>query len=374
MSKILRLIKSRIQTYFKLLIFIGSFLSFSLSFAQKSIISDLYFPPNSSSEWEKMSLIEAGFDQENIGEFLAWISTTNTRSFIVLKDGKLVIEEHWGNKLTGMGAMNQESFWYWASAGKTLTAALIGIAEQEKILKLNHSSQKYLGKGWTAMSNSQERKIKIIHHLSMTTGLDHQVSNPNSTVSDDLKFKAKPGTRWSYHNAPYTILDRVLESASEMSFADYFKSKIGDPIGMQGFWQKNGRNNVFYSTPRSMARFGLFLLAKGNWNGVQIGSADFFDSMTTPSQNLNSSYGYLTWLNGQNSYMLPGIQQGFEGPLVPSAPSDMYQAMGLNGQFLMVIPSKNLVIIRMGSSPNSTEIPFTLIQDMWDRLAPLILD
>ncbi|WP_297335276.1 serine hydrolase domain-containing protein [Algoriphagus sp.] len=365
---------SRYPSYFIALIFIGAFLSHSLSLAQEVAKTDLYFPPNSSSEWEKMSLTEAGFDQENSGEFLDWLSTTNTRSFIVIKDGKLVIEEYWGNKLTGMGAMDQESFWYWASAGKTITAAMIGIAEQEKILKLNHSSQKYLGKGWTAMTHSQERKIKIIHHLSMTTGLDDQVANPTSTVSEDLRFKAKPGIRWSYHNAPYIILDRVLESASEMSFADYFKSKIGDPLGMQGFWQKNGRNTVFYSTPRSMARFGLFLLAKGNWNGVQIGSADFFNSMIEPSQNLNPSYGYLTWLNGQNSYLLPGLQRAFEGSLVPSAPSDMYQAMGLNGQFLMVIPSKNMVIIRMGSSPNSSEIPFTLIREIWDRMAPLLLD
>lgn len=358
----------------KALIFVGAFLSFSWSFAQENSNAELYFPPNNSSEWEKISLQEAGFDQEKMGEFLSWLSTTNTRSFLILKEGKLVIEEYWGNKLTGMAPMDEESFWYWASAGKTLTAALIGIAEHEKLLKLSHRSQKYLGKGWTALSNSQEKKIRLIHHLSMTTGLDDEVDNPNSTSQEDLRFKADPGTRWSYHNAPYTILDQVVASATGMSFPDYYSSKIGDPIGMRGFWQKSGRSNVFYSTPRSMARFGLFLLAKGNWNGVQIGSREFVEAMTTPSQNLNESYGYLTWLNGQKSVMLPGSQRVFDGGLVPSAPSDMYQAMGKNGQFFMVIPSKNLVIVRMGSSPDSTEIPFTLIREIWNRLGPILIN
>lgn len=357
---------------FKTLIFAGLYCASFISFAQNSQSSGLYFPPTDAADWEKMSLKEAGLDQEGMGQFLEWVSGTNTRAFIILKDGKLVVEEYWGNKLTGLGPMNEESFWYWASAGKTLTATLIGIAENEKLLKIKDRTQKYLGKGWTSMKNADEKKIRIRNHLTMTTGLDEQVANPNSIDPKDFQFKAKAGSRWSYHNGPYTVLEQVLASASGMSFQDFYEEKIGEPIGMKGFWQKSGQNNVFYSTPRSMARFGLLMLAEGQWEEKQIYSGDFFQTLSNASQDLNPSYGYLTWLNGKSFYKLPRTDREFDGPLIPAAPEDMYQAMGLNGQFLMVIPSKNLVIVRMGTGPDSAEIPFLLIRQLWDRLGPLL--
>lgn len=70
-----------------------------------------------------------------LAELLAWLPTQDTRAFIILKDGKLFVEEYWGENLTGLGQMNRDSFWYWASAGKTLTATLVGIAEEQKLLK-----------------------------------------------------------------------------------------------------------------------------------------------------------------------------------------------------------------------------------------------
>ena len=76
--------------------------------------------------------------------------------------------------------------------------------------------------------------------------------------------------------------------------------------------------------------------------------------MTHSSQNLNESYGYLTWLNGQSSFMLPQTQFVFPGSINPDAPSDMYAAMGKNGQVLNVVPSDNLIWIRMGDAPGGS--------------------
>ena len=113
-------------------------------------------------------------------------------------------------------------------------------------------------------------------------------------------------------------------------------------------------------------------MAKGHWDGHTIWSGDYFEKMTQSSQNLNMSYGYLTWLNGKGSYMVPGSQAVFPGSLIPQAPTDMYQAMGKNGQFLMVIPSENLVILRMGSSGGDALVPFLLMRDIWQRLNQVI--
>ncbi|MEP1086184.1 serine hydrolase domain-containing protein [Algoriphagus sp.] len=332
----------------------------------------LYFPPNESEEWKKQPLHELGWDGVKMAEFLAWLPTQDTRAFIILKDGKIVVEEYWGSKLTGVGEMDQSSYWYWASAGKTLTATLVGIAENQNLLKTSDRTQKYLGEGWTSLTSKQERAIRLNHQLTMTTGLDDRVASPDAISPGSLTFLAEPGKRWAYHNAPYTLLEDVIKNASGMSFQNYFQDNLGEKIGMKGFWQKTGANNVFYSNARSMARFGLLLLAKGNWNGEKIWSGDFFDELSQSSQNLNRSYGYLTWLNGKSSYMIPQSQTIFPGMFVPNAPEDMYQALGKNGQMLMVIPSEGLVIVRMGGAGEGSQIPFLLIRDSWERLKPVI--
>ncbi|SEG10137.1 serine hydrolase domain-containing protein [Algoriphagus boritolerans] len=340
--------------------------------AKSSANTGLYFPPNESSIWEKLPLAELGWDQNALAEMLAWLPTQDTRAFLILKDGKIVVEEYWGSKLTGVGEMDQNSYWYWASAGKTLTAAMVGLAQQEKLLSINDRTQKFLGPGWTSMPAKQERKIRLKHHLTLTTGIDDKVSNLDDFSPSNFKYHSKPGTKWSYHNATYTMLVQVLVNASGMDFQTYFKEKLGNKIGMKGFWQKSGLNTVFYSDARSFARFGLLLLGKGKWDGNQIWSGDYFDEMTESSQNSNPSYGYLTWLNGKSSYLLPELKSPISGSLIPQAPADMYQAMGKNGQILMVIPSQNLVIIRMGGAPGELPVPAFLVRQLWERLSKVM--
>jgi CubicO group peptidase (beta-lactamase class C family) len=343
--------------------------------AQKTapkLSSSFYFPPSDSPVWDKTPLAELGWNQSALAELLAWLPTQDTRAFIIVKDGKIVIEEYWGSKLTGVGEMDQNSYWYWASAGKTLTAAMVGLAASDKVLSLNDRTQEYLGKGWTSMPDKQEREIRLLHHLTMTTGIDDKVANLDDTTPETLRYLAKPGTRWSYHNATYTLLEKVVEKATGKSYQAFFEEKIGSKIGMKGFWQKTGPNNVFYSDARSFARFGLLMLANGNWNGTQIWTGDFFEKMHQTSQSINLSYGYLTWLNGKSTFKIPGSQQVIAGPMIPQAPADMYQAMGKNGQFLMVIPSENLVIVRMGTSSGDSLVPFALMREIWQRLGPVI--
>jgi CubicO group peptidase (beta-lactamase class C family) len=357
----------------KILGFFGwVFLIFSCAEAQKPQNQNLYFPPNGSTDWETQPVNELGWDAVKLVELLAWLPTQDTRAFIVLKDGKIVVEEYWEENLTGLGEMNQDSFWYWASAGKTLTAALVGIAEEQKLLKISDRTQEYLGEGWTSMSNIQEQEIKIIHQLTMTTGLNDQNVDLDNTSPESLTYLAEPGQRWSYHNAPYTLLEKVVENASGKSYQTYFEEQIGKRIGMSGFWQKSGFNNVFFSNARSFARFGLLLQAKGNWNGDKIWSSNYFDALSESSTDINRAYGYLTWLNGKSSYMLPQSQTVFPGMLIPQGPADMYQAMGKNGQFLMVVPSQGLVIVRMGGSADNLPVPFLLIREIWERLNPVL--
>jgi hypothetical protein len=122
-----------------------------------------------------------------------------------------------------------------------------------------------------------------------------------------------------------------------------------------------------------MARFGLLLLNKGKWDGTDLlKDSSYFKAMTTSSQSINNSYGYLTWLNGKSSFMLPSTQIVFNGFLCPDAPSDMYAALGKNGQIINVVPSQNLVFIRMGNMWTTSNVPNEFNNDIWKRLKLVI--
>jgi len=331
----------------------------------------LYFPPN-AGVWETTTPASLGWNEAAITDLGSYLNSTNTRAFIVLKNGKIVIEQYAGTQLTS-GAFTASSTWYWASAGKTLTAAAVGIANANGKINLDAKSSAYLGTGWTSLTADQENKITVRNQLTMTTGLDDYsggaTGDADCTVPSCLVYKADAGTRWAYHNAAYTLLDQVIAAGTGQNLNDYITTELLSKIGMDGSYKANGQyNNVFYSTPRSMARYGLLLLNGGVWNGTTIIPSSYFNLMTTSSQNYNLSYGYLTWLNGKSSFMAPGSQTVYPQMLTPNAPADMFAAMGKNGQIINVVPSKNLVVIRMGDAPDNNLVPFTYQNDLWAKL------
>jgi len=81
------------------------------------------------------------------------------------------------------------------------------------------------------------------------------------------------------------------------------------------------------------------------------------------------SYGYLWWLNGKSSYMIPTLQTVFPGSFAPNAPADMFAALGKNGQILCVSKTKGLVVVRMGDAPGSfVEVPTVFCNQMWQKI------
>lgn len=326
----------------------------------------LYFPPVGNTSWETTSPATLGWTDAQLNDLYSYLQTKNTKAFIILKNGKIVVEKYFGS-------FTADSNWYWASAGKTVTAMLTGIAQQEGLLNINHKTSQYLGTGWTSLPASKEDLITIRHQLTMTSGLDDNVPDNDCTLPACLAYKEDAGTRWAYHNAPYTLLDKVVESASGVSYNAYFQEKIRNKIGMNGVWLRNGYNNVLYSTPRSMARFGLLMLNKGKWDQTPIlNDSVYFNAQVNSSQGLNQSYGYLTWLNGKSTHMLPTLQTVFSGAMIPTAPADMYAALGKNDQKVYVVPSQKLVVIRMGESAGNIQLAVSSFDsELWGKLKPI---
>jgi CubicO group peptidase (beta-lactamase class C family) len=336
-------------------------------------IQELYFPPIGEDTWETISVESLGWNSDKQTDLLEYLELNNTRAFIILKDGKIVVEEYWGNNVFETASFNQNTNWYWASAGKTLTATLTGIAQEEGFININDMTSDYLGEGWTSLAQDKEDLITIKSHLTMTTGLDYEVNDLDCTLPSCLNYKADAEAQWYYHNAPYTLLSEVISQATQMTYNQYTDEKIEDKTGMNGQWIQSGFNNTYWSTPRDMARFGLLMLNKGIWDETPILSdGNYFNAMTDSSQNLNPSYGYLWWLNGKDSIIFPSLDFSFEMQLANEAPSDLVAGMGKNGQFVEFVPSKNIVVIRMGETPDGALVPIAFHNEMWEKISDLI--
>lgn len=338
------------------LLFVTQFILHSGLSAQ----NDYYFPPNAGT-WETITPEELGWCADEIPELLQLLEERNSKAFLLLHKGRIVIEAYFDD-------FGESSSWVWNSAGKTMTAFAVGLAQEEGLLNISEPTSNYLGEGWTSLTPEQEAEITIWHQLTMTSGLDDGVEDSSCTDPECLQFLADPGTRWSYHNGPYTLLTDVVAAASGQGINQFVNSRL-NAIGISGLYLPFDYNNVFASTARSMARFGHLILAQGVWNGNAIMSDPaYFNAMITSSQSLNESYGYLWWLNGQDSYLVPGVEVSFPGDFIPNAPSDCVAALGLNAQIINVVPSQDLVLVRMGEDPEGGPVPFLLNDEIWEKL------
>lgn len=324
---------------------------------------EIYFPPNNSDLWETESPSDLGWNSDEIEPLINFLDEKNTKSFIILYNGKIVIERY-------LNEHSSSASWYWASAGKTLTSTVSGIAQDEGLLNINNKASDYLGTGWTSAPLEKENLITCKNLLSMDSGLDDSLGD--NVSAENLQYIADAGDRWAYHNV-YVKMQDVIAEASNSTWSSYFNVKLRDRIGMSGIWIPLGDLSVYWSNTRSMARFGLLIYAKGKWEDDIIVSESFLNEATNTSQNINEAYGYLWWLNGKSSFHLPQSQLEFPGKLIPNAPDDMYAALGKNDQKIYVVPSKKLVVIRMGDAAEDENFALsTFDNDLWEKINAVI--
>jgi len=320
----------------------------------------MYFPPVGSDTWETVTPQSLGWDAAKLTEAIDYAGTKNTYGLIILYKGRIVAENYWNG-------WNKNTVYYIASAGKSVTAFLAGIAQQEGQLNINNKTSTYLGNGWTSAPLAKENLITVRHQLTMTTGLEYNVPDDDCITPACLTYKADAGSFWFYYNAPYRLVQDVIANATSTNYNTYTKTKLADKIGMKNYtWY----NYTLWLNSRDMARFGLLILNKGIWNGNTIMTdQNYFSAMTNTSQNFNQSYGYLWWLNGKPSFMVPTLTTVFPGTLAPAAPPDMISALGKGDKKIYVIPSKDLVVIRHGDDTGDVLLgPSSFDNNFWSKL------
>ncbi|MBM3953566.1 MAG: serine hydrolase domain-containing protein [Planctomycetota bacterium] len=319
------------------------------------------FLPTADETWETASPEALGWDRAALDEACDFVRDTHGKSFLILKDGRIVVERHW----TAAGPAHAQ---YVMSTGKSITAFLVGVARAEGKLTLGQPVSEIIGPGWSRATPTQEREIRVEHLLTMTSGLDAR-----------LAYEAPPGAVWRYNTPAYQQLHPLLEKAVGTSVDAFSARVLFEPLGMK---HSRFRSHSFVMTAREMARFGLLILARGTWNDRSvIEDRAYFAAMLAPSQRLNRAYGYLWWLNGQESFRTVGPPRAaVRGALVPDAPADMVSANGKGGQRISVAPGAGLVVVRLGENPaaghggdtegNGTQSRFDV--QLWRRLARAI--
>ena len=325
-----------------------------------AIPTTMYFPPIGPDTWETVTPQSLGWDVTKLNEAIDFAGTKNTYGLIILYKGRIVTEKYWNG-------WSMNTVYYIASAGKSVTAFLAGIAQQEGQLNINNKTSTYLGTGWTSAPLAKENLITVKHQLTMTTGLEYNVPDDDCITPSCLNYKADAGSFWYYYNAPYRLVEDVIANATTTNYNAYTKTKLADKIGMKNYtWY----NYTLWLNSRDMARFGLLILNKGAWNGNTIMTdQNYFTAMTNTSQNYNQSYGYLWWLNGKASFMAPTTTLVFPGALNPAAPADMIAALGKGDKKIYVIPSKDLVVIRHGDDTGDLVLgPSSFDNNFWTKL------
>ena len=278
------------------------------------------------------------------------------RAVVVVKNGRIVGERY------GDGFSPDTPLLGW-SMTKGVNAAIIGTLIKAGKLSLDQSGllPEWKGDGRAA--------IKLSDLMAMSSGLEFNEDYGVNGVSDVLRMlyletdmagfaAGKPlvhdvGQTWSYSSGTSVLLSRIWQNAVGVDALSYPKKTLFDPIGMTSAIMEPDEHGTFvgssylYATARDWARFGLFMLREGVWNGNEILPAGYVDWMHEPVPDSKGGYG-----KGQVRIWGPeGDQAAHELDVRLGLPSDTFWFEGHDGQTVTVIPSKDLVIVRMGLTP-----------------------
>ena len=308
-------------------------------------------------------------DEAKLAEAVNYVKKQKSSSLLVVQHGNVMVDVEWkvkgGLRHWAMShGRNREGriIEDVASIQKSVVSILIGIAQAQGLLILNDPVSAYLPEGWSNASPEREAEITIQHLLSMSAGL------PMKDKSAELE-QPPSGEEWHYNTRAYNYLIDVLEAASGETIVNLTSEWLAKPLGLHdtkwyqrpwAFILADANPMGLQTSSKDLVRFGEFMLASGKWGGKQLLRTEYFNSSIRPSQEMNPAYGYLWWLNGQP--VLVDNKLDYAG-LAPEAPSDMYVAQGGLGRKLYIVPSMDLIVVRLGDQPERN-----FNRELWRRI------
>ena len=304
-------------------------------------------------EWEEAPPREVNVDPQKLEAALDFERPRMTQEIAVFRHGCLIGERRW---FTGEG----EHFEGW-SMSKSATAMAAGRAISLGLLDIDDSVGKFVPE-----ADAEHAAITVRDLLTMTSGLHWNLwRDYNIAMKDRVKdalslpFDHEPGTFFEYGESPVALLAKVVGNAAGEDFQDFVQRELMGPIGMgrdDWSWTRDRAGNTegyrgLNTTVDNFSRLGHLMMRNGRWKGTAVLDEGWVRDAVEPSST-NPGYGYMFWLNESDSYIAPTVYSRDERDHRPieSAPHDMYFMAGIQQQRTWVIPSLDMVVVRVGGS------------------------
>ena len=282
------------------------------------------------------------------------LESLGTVGLLMIKNDSVLAERYWDgysdSSLSGSFSM-----------AKSITSILIGAAIKEgKIGSVNDAVGKYLPE----FAEGDKAKIKIVDLLTMSSGTDWSESYINlfSVTSEayygpdvyktatGVKAIHPPGTLHYYKSGDTQLLGLILEKATGKTLSEYASEKLWQPLGAEhpALWSTDHANGnekaycCFNSNTRDFARIGKLMLDSGKCNGVAVIDSSYFANSIKPN--------HITDTKG-----LPCDYYGYQWWIDPEHP-EIFYARGILGQYIIMIPSKKMIIVRLGKSTSPIRV------------------
>lgn len=271
---------------------------------------------------------------------------SKTAAFVVIKKGKILHEQYWDG-------YNQLSHTNSFSMAKAVTVMLLGKALEEGIIPdIDEKFSKFYPEFRDKQFGS-EVTLKNLAQMEAGLDWDEDYNNPflpnaKAYYGTNLlktvfsrRFKEQPGTRFEYQSGSTQLLGFALKKALNKTLAGYLSEKFWIPLGMEqnASWStdNHGMEKTYcciHSNARDYAKLGQLFLDDGKVGEKQILNLDFIEQMRTPTEKSSEIYGMGLWINHDN-------------------PVKHYYFLGLQGQYIIMVPEHQMVIVRTGSYSNN---------------------
>lgn len=240
------------------------------------------------------------------------------------------------------------------SMAKSFTSLAVGTASDRGLLNVDDPVAKYLPR----FNEGTSAKLTLRQLLQMRSNIDfgESYSNPFGYqakayygadllgITAPFRVTGQPGTEWKYEGGNTVILGEVVQKVTGMTLSEWFSQTIWSRIGTEhaGYWNLDKEGGMekafsgFYATARDFARIGKLMLHRGKWEGTQVLGSGWVDASLQPvytndrDGNMVEHYGYQWWL-------APQADRPWH-----------YAARGMRGQYIIVVPEHDLVIVRLG--------------------------
>ncbi len=333
-----------------LALLLGNLLSTS---AQES-----YWP---TTNWRISTPEEQGINSDQLVHMLRYVQSEdlNINSILLIRHGYVVLDASIAPYSPGEQHIIH-------SATKSFTSTLLGIAMQDGLIDSLETPVSALLPDWTPSATDENKQAMTLQDLlTMQSGLDCHDAPENGwrdlvrmrQSSDwvqfmaDIPMAAAPGTVFNYCNGITYLIGQIVSAQTGTPLLDYAQERLLGPLGISNYtWLTDEAtgNEISWGglmmTAPDMAKLGYLMLHNGEWDGQQIVSPEWVAAATTRHADgwYGVGYGYQWWVE--------------ENP-------DYYSARGFAGQYILVVPQQDLIVVFLsGLSLNTYQIPLTILE------------